>query len=237
MRATVSFQIIWRLLFHTIWRMMPRKRRRFACPTWHRWKMRYRKYGLLDLARDDRSDRGQRVRRPKTTTAVLLRCEGLMNHNGDRLRPSTERRFRKTGIRTSCRRSVRKSLLLTLGFEIAYQRPKEKFAYLERPEGAQIMLCERSEGRWETAPMEKPYGRGVMFQVYISSIDPIIDRLQDLRMPIYAGPREVWRRYGDREGGNERLLFWILTVTSSCWLKISVRDPSNCQELPKLWAA
>jgi catechol 2,3-dioxygenase-like lactoylglutathione lyase family enzyme len=92
-----------------------------------------------------------------------------------------------------------------LGFEIAYQRPEEKFAYLERPEGAQIMLCERSEGRWETAPMEKPCGRGVMFQVYTSSIDPIIDRLKDLRVPIYAGPREVWRRYGDREGGKREV--------------------------------
>ena len=34
---------------------------------------------------------------------------------------------------------------------------------------------------------------------------------------------------------NERLWFWILMVTSPCWLKISVRDPSNCQELPKLY--
>ena len=93
-----------------------------------------------------------------------------------------------------------------LGFEIAYQRPEEKFAYLERSEGAQIMLCERSEGRWETAPMEKPYGRGVMFQVYTSSIDPIIDRLKELRVPIYAGPREVWRRYGDREGGRREVI-------------------------------
>jgi catechol 2,3-dioxygenase-like lactoylglutathione lyase family enzyme len=93
-----------------------------------------------------------------------------------------------------------------LGFEIAYQRPEQKFAYLERPEGAQIMLCERSEGRWETAPVEKPYGRGVMFQVYTSSIDPIIDRLKDLRVPIYAGPREVWRRYGDREGGRREVI-------------------------------
>jgi len=42
-----------------------------------------------------------------------------------------------------------------LGFAIAYQRPEKKFVYLERPEGAQIMLCERSEGRWETAAMEK----------------------------------------------------------------------------------
>jgi catechol 2,3-dioxygenase-like lactoylglutathione lyase family enzyme len=93
-----------------------------------------------------------------------------------------------------------------LGFEIAYQRPEEKFAYLERSEGAQIMLCERSEGRWETAPMEKPYGRGVMFQVYSSSIDPIIDRLKELQVPIYAGPREVWRRYGDQEGGRREVI-------------------------------
>jgi hypothetical protein len=28
------------------------------------------------------------------------------------------------------------------GFEIAHQRPEQKFVYLERPEGAQIMLAE-----------------------------------------------------------------------------------------------
>ena len=93
-----------------------------------------------------------------------------------------------------------------LGFEIAYQRPEQNFVYLERPEGAQIMLCERSEGRWETAPMEKPYGRGVLFQIYIASIDPIIERLKDLRVLVYAGPREVWRRYGDREGGKREVI-------------------------------
>ena len=48
------------------------------------------------------------------------------------------------------------------------------------------MLCQRPGGTWETAPMEKPYGRGVIFQVYLSSIDPVIDRLKDLRVPIYA---------------------------------------------------
>ena len=69
-----------------------------------------------------------------------------------------------------------------LGFEIAYQRPEEKFAYLERP-----------------------YGRGVMFQIYIDSIDPTIERLKELRVSIYGGPREVWRRYGDREGGKREV--------------------------------
>jgi catechol 2,3-dioxygenase-like lactoylglutathione lyase family enzyme len=31
-----------------------------------------------------------------------------------------------------------------LGFAIAYQRPERLFVYLERPEGAQLMLCQRS---------------------------------------------------------------------------------------------
>lgn len=92
-----------------------------------------------------------------------------------------------------------------LGFEIAYQRPDQGFAYLERPEGAQIMLCQRS-GKWETGPLEAPYGRGVMFQVYISALDPVLARLADLGIPLHAGPREVWRRYGDREGGKREIL-------------------------------
>lgn len=91
-----------------------------------------------------------------------------------------------------------------LGFEIAYQRPDQGFVYLERPEGAQIMLCERS-GNWETAPLEKPYGRGVMLQVSVAAIDPIIERMGALRVPIHAGPREVWRRWGDREGGSREI--------------------------------
>ena len=92
------------------------------------------------------------------------------------------------------------------------------------------MLCERSEGRWETAPMEKPYGRGVMFQVYISSIDPIIDRLKDLQVPIYAGPREVWRRYSDREGGRREVTVpvqpAVLAPLTSSEYKASTRSKS-----------
>ena len=51
------------------------------------------------------------------------------------------------------------------GFAVAYQRPEDGFAYLERPDGAQIMLSQRS-GKWETASLDRPYGRGAMFQVY-----------------------------------------------------------------------
>ena len=54
------------------------------------------------------------------------------------------------------------------------------------------MLAQRS-GKWETAPLERPYGRGVMFQVYVTSIEPVQRSLAAAGWPLYAGPREVWR--------------------------------------------
>lgn len=95
--------------------------------------------------------------------------------------------------------------LSALGFAIAYQRPEQGFAYLERPEGAQVMLCQRS-GNWETAPLELPFGRGVMFQIWVADVDAIAATLESLKLPLYAGPREVWRRYGDREGGRREIV-------------------------------
>src|SRR3989344_744398 len=63
-----------------------------------------------------------------------------------------------------------------LGSEIAYQRPEQGFVYLERPEGAQIMLCKRS-GNGETAALERPFGRGVMFQVHVKDVDSLYTSL------------------------------------------------------------
>jgi hypothetical protein len=48
-----------------------------------------------------------------------------------------------------------------LGFETAFARSEERFAYLEHPEGHQIMLCQR-HGRFETGPLDSPLGQGVM---------------------------------------------------------------------------
>ncbi len=92
-----------------------------------------------------------------------------------------------------------------LGFEVAYQRPDERFVYLERAEGSQIMLCQRS-GKWETGSLERPYGRGVMFQVYVDGLAQVLASLTQAGCVLYAGPREVWRRWGDREGGKREIV-------------------------------
>ena len=85
-----------------------------------------------------------------------------------------------------------------LGFRVAYSRPG--FVYLERNEGAQIMLCRR-DGTFETGEMNAPFGRGAMFQIYVAAIAPIIDALAVAGRALHAPVEEVWRRWGDREGG------------------------------------
>ncbi|MEX0808682.1 MAG: VOC family protein [Dongiaceae bacterium] len=93
-----------------------------------------------------------------------------------------------------------------IGFEIAYRRPEDRFAYLDL-RGAQIMLCERWGG-WETGPLDQPFGRGVMFQVYVTAIAPILARLAQAGWPLHTDVREVWRDCGgsaivDRIGQRE----------------------------------
>jgi catechol 2,3-dioxygenase-like lactoylglutathione lyase family enzyme len=66
------------------------------------------------------------------------------------------------------------------------------------------MLSQRN-GRWETAALERPLGRGVMFQVYVDDLDAVSASLAASGTTLYAGPREVWRRHGDREGGQREI--------------------------------
>jgi catechol 2,3-dioxygenase-like lactoylglutathione lyase family enzyme len=91
-----------------------------------------------------------------------------------------------------------------VGFEIAFSRDEEKFVYLEHPEGQQIMLCQR-HGRFETGPMQPPFGQGAMFQIYLQSIEPVLSNLVAKNWSIYLGAREVWRKTGDRESGQREV--------------------------------
>ncbi len=92
-----------------------------------------------------------------------------------------------------------------LGFAVAYTRPAQKFAYLERPEGAQLMIYER-DGDWETGPLEPPYGRGVVVQVYVADAAALAKRVQAAGLPFYVPLREKWRDWGDRQGGQREFL-------------------------------
>ncbi|MCX6116724.1 MAG: VOC family protein [Proteobacteria bacterium] len=64
----------------------------------------------------------------------------------------------------------------TLGFKIEYQRIEDKFALVSF-ENVQLML-EQVNGHWETAPLEKPFGRGINFQIATNHLEALVHRLQ-----------------------------------------------------------
>lgn len=91
-----------------------------------------------------------------------------------------------------------------LGFEVAYDRPDARFAYLVKGR-LQVMLCELN-GRWETAEMARPFGRGINFQILVDRIEPILKALGDAQWPLYEQPSETWYRVGNEEYGQREFL-------------------------------
>jgi catechol 2,3-dioxygenase-like lactoylglutathione lyase family enzyme len=91
-----------------------------------------------------------------------------------------------------------------LGFAVAYDRPAARFAYLVRG-GAQVMLCQRN-GRWDTGVLERPYGRGVNFQIIVDQLAPVLSALNAAGWPLFEEPSETWYRMGPVEGGQRECL-------------------------------
>jgi hypothetical protein len=84
-----------------------------------------------------------------------------------------------------------------LEFQILYERPEHKFAFLER-ERSQIMLEERNEN-WEVAELEVPFGRGINFQIEVSDIYKLEQRLKDLNIKLWKEAYDVWYKIRQTE--------------------------------------
>ena len=55
-----------------------------------------------------------------------------------------------------------------LGFKIEYQRQESNFAFISL-EGSQLMI-EEINNHWSVEKMEKPFGRGINFQIEVKKI-------------------------------------------------------------------
>ena len=102
-----------------------------------------------------------------------------------------------------------------LGFAIVFAREEERFAYLRR-EGAELMLQEANGPgrRFRTASLEKPYGRGVNFQIKVSDVGALYDRVCgagfDALIPLedrWYPPRHDFRRQSSVRRGRSRWIF------------------------------
>ncbi|EPH11318.1 hypothetical protein HMPREF9713_01804 [Myroides odoratimimus CCUG 12700] len=94
-----------------------------------------------------------------------------------------------------------------IGFEVMYDRKEEHFAYLGMGE-AQVMLEQYNpaDREWETGILEKPYGRGINFQIEVNAIIPILKRLQEANYTLFIDAEERWYRADDVEFGQKQFL-------------------------------
>lgn len=70
-----------------------------------------------------------------------------------------------------------------LHFKLEYERPEDKFAYLSY-QGSQIMI-EEINNHWSVGELERPFGRGINFQIETDEIEQISQRLKDNGVKIY----------------------------------------------------
>ena len=68
-----------------------------------------------------------------------------------------------------------KDFYLKLGFNIMYERKKDKFVFLEL-DGNQIMIEEVNDN-WNTGKLEYPFGRGINISMTINDIDKYYQKL------------------------------------------------------------
>jgi ABC-type nitrate/sulfonate/bicarbonate transport system substrate-binding protein/predicted enzyme related to lactoylglutathione lyase len=91
-----------------------------------------------------------------------------------------------------------------LSFTVEYARPENRFAFLSL-QGAQLML-EEDNGNWVTSPPEHPRGRGINFQIAVTDIRPLLERISAAGFPLFRDPAEHWYRAGDVEYGEREFL-------------------------------
>jgi catechol 2,3-dioxygenase-like lactoylglutathione lyase family enzyme len=92
-----------------------------------------------------------------------------------------------------------------LGFSVAYARPEERFAFLDR-EGAQVMI-EQSTGRaFVASELVYPYGRGVNLQIEAADVAALYAKVEASGSPIYLPLEDTWYRRDQTLLGNRQFI-------------------------------
>lgn len=92
------------------------------------------------------------------------------------------------------------------GFEVAYDRPEERFAYLTLG-SAHLMLEEIGDGRhWITGPLEAPFGRGINFQISVPDAESLSQSMQASGVEFYLPLETTWYRIGNEDAGVQQFL-------------------------------
>ncbi len=95
-----------------------------------------------------------------------------------------------------------------LGFSVTQRRGEGHHAYLELG-NAQLMLAHwEQDGVWDPAPLEKPYGRGVNFQILVEDVRAMYNRLLSAGVKPFVELHTRW--YWRTDQMDERTEFGLL---------------------------
>jgi lactoylglutathione lyase len=94
-----------------------------------------------------------------------------------------------------------------VGFSIKYDRPEERFAYLELA-GAGLMIEQTTDPArmLVAAELEHPYGRGVNLQIWVDRVDDLYARVRGDGSHIFLPLEERWYRRDSEEVGNRQFV-------------------------------
>ena len=79
--------------------------------------------------------------------------------------------------------NISKDFYLSLGFKIKYERPENKFCFLEL-ENNQIMI-EQINDNWNTGNLEYPFGRGINISMSISNVEELYNKITSQNIKIF----------------------------------------------------
>ena len=93
------------------------------------------------------------------------------------------------------------------GFQVLAQRPEEAFAYVAI--GSAHLMLQQAAGpgrRFRTAPLERPYGRGINLQIHVPDVTASYERVQRTTLEIVVQLEDRWYRQSDSERGNRQFV-------------------------------
>lgn len=90
-------------------------------------------------------------------------------------------------------------------FEILYDRPENKFAMLV-VNGSRLMIEELTDDSraHKVGILEKPFGRGIHFQIMVKDVQRLYDNFKKNNYPIFIEMDEKWYRINDTEKGHKQ---------------------------------
>lgn len=92
------------------------------------------------------------------------------------------------------------------GFKIEYERKENKFALISMDEIQFMLQGITDNDKWDTGKLEYPFGRGINFELEVTNVDTIYNKLIENNYKITFDMEENWYRNNNKLYGCKEFL-------------------------------